>query len=322
MATGWNLKIGEAKNIYLTETDLWRYTQLFLMNATHTTNYKYILMKALLECVVEVNPTGKITFMQIAYHVTKIYWNLIVKYNLRQINGKKVSTVEKVMKDFQQQYHIPSDWVFDRLSSNHQVILMESINKVFKKYVYGSFYVAFDKTIYSFNLKEEWIVITPPYNIFFQKYKRILMNATNYQLALFLEKYNSAEAMQHILSKLEMVSMRESLIVFKEILEQYGLCNCFYCKKDTSKMHVDHFIPWSYMQNDVLWNFVLACQTCNTSKNNKLAHKDYLHSLLERNNEWTTLAYEDMETYQEQKLIHLYDYAIQNGFQSDWKPRT
>lgn len=79
MSAGWNLKIGEAKEEYLTEQDLWRYTQLFLMNATHTTNYKHILMKALLECITEIDATGKLNFMQIAHHVTKIYWNLIIK---------------------------------------------------------------------------------------------------------------------------------------------------------------------------------------------------------------------------------------------------
>lgn len=321
MAAGWNLKTGEAKEIYLTETDLWRHTQLFLMNASHTTNYKHILMKALLECVTEIGTSGKLTFMQISHHVAKIYWNLIIKHNLRQINGQKLSAVESVMKNFQQKFNVPSNWLFDRLPSEHQLELMKEVNKVYKKYVYGSFYTAFDRTIYSFNLKEEWLEIVPPYVVFFQKYKRILMNATNYQLAIFLEKYNSAEAIQHILSKLEMVSARESLEPFKMMLELHGLCNCFYCEREAIKMHVDHFVPWSYMQNDFLWNFVLACQRCNTSKNNKLAAREYLNNLVERNNHWVDENYTEMSSYEEEKLIHLYDYAIQNGFQSGWRPQ-
>ena len=47
--------------------------------------------------------------------------------------------------------------------------------------------------------------------------------------------------------------------------------------------HVDHFIPWSYIQNDNLWNLVLSCQACNGKKSDKLASGKYLHKLLPRN---------------------------------------
>lgn len=73
------------------------------------------------------------------------------------------------------------------------------------------------------------------------------------------------------------------------------------------------------MQNDVLWNFVLACSSCNSSKSNRIAHTEYLGELVARNSRW--LAYDQMETYSEKKLVHMYDYAIQNGFLGDWRPR-
>lgn len=321
MMSGFKLTVGEAKEVYLTESDLWRHTQLFLMNAKHSANYKHILMKALLECMPEIGIDGKITFMQITRHVAKIYWNLVITHGLRQMRGtQKMSGVESTLYKFQEKYLIPKDWVFDRIPSEQQELLIKQINKVFKTNVYGSFYYSFDHTVYSFNVKEEWLQITPPYRVFFEKYKTILMNVTNYQLALFLEQVNPHEAMQHILTKLEFVSARHSLEPFRAMLEMHGLCDCFYCKKNAKKMHVDHFVPWSYVQNDVVWNFVLACQSCNTSKNNKLAHKDYLDCLIERNNKWSALNYDNMETYEEKKLVHLYEYAIQNGFQSDWRP--
>ncbi|WP_214811319.1 hypothetical protein [Exiguobacterium sp. s127] len=70
---GWRLDIAEASENYLTESDLWRITQQFLLNATHTTTYKHVLMKALLECTTEIDETGKVTFLEISKHVTKIY---------------------------------------------------------------------------------------------------------------------------------------------------------------------------------------------------------------------------------------------------------
>lgn len=318
---GWDLSVAEAKDVYLTESDLWRFTQQFLMNASHTTTYKHVLMKALLECTTELNESGVVSFHQIAKHVTKIYWNLIVKHGLTQMNqlGKQ-SAVEKAMVSFQKEHNIPQDWNFDRLPEHQQNQLIRNVNQFYKKYVYGSFYRSFNETIYSFNRKEEWIQLVPAYVVFFEKYKRILMNVTNYQLAIFLEKYNSQDAMERILSKLEFVSVRQSLDEFKQILLSHGHSMCFYCLKPVKQIHVDHFIPWSYMQNDVLWNFVLSCPTCNTSKNNRLANIDYLYNLVERNHELRTA--EHMSTYKESKLIHLYHYAVQNGYENNWAPKA
>ncbi|WP_306453832.1 HNH endonuclease domain-containing protein [Bacillus sp. 7884-1] len=30
--------------------------------------------------------------------------------------------------------------------------------------------------------------------------------------------------------------------------------------------HVDHFIPWSFVQADQLWNLVLSCNSCKVQK--------------------------------------------------------
>ena len=295
---GWDLNVAEARNEYLTESDCWRYTQQFLMHAHHTTTYKFILMKALLESVTEISDSGRLTFAQVTKHVTKIYWNLTVTHKLSQLNSRdNNSSVDKVIEAFQGKHDIPDNWHFDKIPHEKQHILIKQVTIIFKKYVYGSFYSSFNGTIYSFNKKEEWLQLTPPYIVFFERYKRILMNITNYQLALFLEKYNSKEAMEKILTKIEFVSARESLVEFQSLLQKYGEEQCFYCKKSLNKSHVDHFVPWSYVQNDMLWNFVLSCPSCNTSKSNKLAHTNYLNALVDLNKEWIT--YEAMETYAE-----------------------
>lgn len=125
--------------------------------------------------------------------------------------------------------------------------------------------------------------------------------------------------MELILNKIEFVSARQSLNDFKQILMSHGHSVCFYCMKPLKQIHVDHFIPWSYIQNDVLWNFVLACPTCNKSKNNRMAKVDYLYALVARNEELGVT--DQMETYKETKLIHLYEYAGQNGFEASWIPK-
>ncbi|WP_236636577.1 hypothetical protein [Exiguobacterium sp. SH0S2] len=51
-----------------------------------------------------------------------------------------------------------------------------------------------------------------------------------------------------------------------------------------------------------------------------MAKVDYLYALVERNHKLKMA--EQMETYKETKLIHLYDYAVQNGLEANWVPKT
>ena len=48
-------------------------------------------------------------------------------------------------------------------------------------------------------------------------------------------------------------------------------------------MEVDHFIPWVFVRDDKLWNFVLSCRKCNNSKSDRLADRRYIGKLLEQN---------------------------------------
>ena len=45
---------------------------------------------------------------------------------------------------------------------------------------------------------------------------------------------------------------------------------------------LDHFIPWSFVSHDLLWNLMPADSSINSSKNNKLPDLNlYLHKLAE-----------------------------------------
>lgn len=49
---------------------------------------------------------------------------------------------------------------------------------------------------------------------------------------------------------------------YRQILfEEFENKECFYCGRKLSpkRIDVDHFIPWSFIKDDNLWNLVLAC---------------------------------------------------------------
>lgn len=312
------LKVAEAKEIYLTDREMWKHTQRFFMHSTHTTSYKFVLMKALLESISDISKKDIIEFKQITRYVVSIYWNLVIRHGLNQLNSTRTkSKIEQILLTYQKDNNIPSNWSFEKLVEIQQLELVQLVLPEYKKYVFGSFYGAFDGTIYSFNKKKEWLQLAKPYVDFFFRYKKILMDLTNYHMTIFLAKHNSEESIENLLTKIQFLSVRESLKEFQKILINTGVKECFYCKKSLKKIHVDHFIPWSYVQNDVLWNFVLTCPSCNASKSNKIAHSRYLEDLIERNQ---LIVHEKMESYEIDKLKTMYEYAIYNGFQSEWEP--
>ncbi len=59
--------------------------------------------------------------------------------------------------------------------------------------------------------------------------------------------------------------------------------------------HVDHFIPWSRYPVDLAHNFVLAHQTCNNNKSDRLAGTEHLErwvNLIETNGKALTAEFD------------------------------
>ena len=46
--------------------------------------------------------------------------------------------------------------------------------------------------------------------------------------------------------------------------------NSFWRGIDEEKYNVDHFIPWSFVMNDELWNLMPMDSSLNSAKNNRL----------------------------------------------------
>ena len=110
--------------------------------------------------------------------------------------------------------------------------------------------------------------------------------------------------------------------------EIYGECNCFYCGKNlnTMKIEMDHFIPWSYIKDDKMWNIVISCRDCNNNKRDKLPDRVFISKLIEQNKRiiqgpyYNSIQREYMG-YSDENLIKIYNSAIFNGFNENWKPK-
>ncbi len=119
-------------------------------------------------------------------------------------------------------------------------------------------------------------------------------------------------------TRMENITKRNDLTFYKNELIQLSnddsTCfHCFYCGaafKRTS--HLDHVIPWSFLKEDNLWDFVFACPRCNESKSDRLPTMRFINKLDERNKK-LRIASPDLRW-----LIRV---AMENGVEYDWQPK-
>ncbi|WP_080847755.1 HNH endonuclease [Cytobacillus gottheilii] len=324
------LKVGELRETYITDEEIWRILTVVLSTkSVKSSTYKYALIKALIENLYMVNDNFELTYNQLAYSFTKIYWNLIVQHKLIHQNRGKTARVVTLIKETQTNHAIPDEMIFDKISDDLQIKLVSKIKSTMKENVYGALYGDTRGSFYSFDHRQEILRISPAVHGFMLNYQRLIVNLTNYHLAAMIEQLNEVPSINYLLGKVESIAKRSSLRPFERILLEYFSADCFYCCKPltgiTRETHVDHFIPWSFVQSDQIWNLVLSCNKCNTSKSDKLPKRDYLEFIIERNLELNDKKEDQvvtnwMENYKSKKMIMLYDYSIKNGFDTIWTP--
>ncbi|MCK0473196.1 HNH endonuclease domain-containing protein [Halalkalibacter sp. APA_J-10(15)] len=325
------LKVGELQETYLTDEDIWRTFTIILSNkSVKSSTYKYALIKSLIENLYQVNENFELTYDQLAYSFTKVYWNLIVTHHLEKQNRGKNARVVTIIKEAQRLYGVPNEFSFDKISEEIQIKIVSKVQSTMKENVFGALYGDTKGTFYAFDHKKEYFKINPPVHAFMLNYQRLIVNLTNYHLAAMIEQLNEVPSINYLLGKVESIARRSSLRPFEKLLLNHFEARCFYCNKTLSghkrETHVDHFIPWSFVQSDHIWNLVLSCHTCNRSKSDKLPKREFLEFMIDRNHVLTNKQEDQqvrsmMMNYKERKMVMLYEYSIKNGYDTIWVPR-
>lgn len=191
-----------------------------------------------------------------------------------------------------------------------------------RRNVIGALYNDMEGKLYGFDLSGNEIHFsTVAYN-FMLKHKIELEKLNYYAWAKFMEKINSDDVLVRVLDKLELSTpKRNDLSVYREVLfEQFGEYSCFYCGKKLNidrAIQVDHFIPWSFVKDDKLWNFVLSCPKCNGKKSNKIPSEKYLQAVIYRNEKArqisNTFVQVEFENYNSFQFERMWKYAQLSG---------
>lgn len=324
---GWNLKKGELTGL-ATEDELWsRFNFVFSDSSRKRNTYKYGLIKSILDNLfnIEVCDGGMfLSYKLIFLKFTENYWNLVSKYDLRQMrrDGKsEISKIESIIKNSIAKNSSLQHVSFESINSNDKSSIVSEVTKECRRCVLGALYEDFEGLLYSFDLDTEGIIISSSAYSFMLKYKIQIEKLNYYSWAKFLESVNPPEGTLKLLEKLELSTpKRNDLSIYQSILsEDYRVSNCFYCgKKLVRKAHVDHFIPWSFVKEDKIWNFVLSCPDCNHAKNNKIPSVECLKRIEKRNEimmgSSNSIVIDDFASYRKGILAQMREYARRSGF--------
>lgn len=128
------------------------------------------------------------------------------------------------------------------------------------------------------------IKISDEWQTYFEKNQAIVMGWLEYNLITYLQKRNpsvpgiSNKIFPPTERKLEKAKkFWKGIIEYEPIINIYAADGSIMTRDDIS---LDHFVPWSYVAHDELWNLVPTTRSLNSSKNNSLPNWNRFFPLL------------------------------------------
>ena len=221
-------------------------------------------------------------------------------------------------------YRIIEPIPYESLTEEMMLEISHQVKIKCKKYVVGALFEDTNRLFYSFSKKEEWLQINPVMYEFICKHKVVIEKLNYYEWARFLERVNEEAVATKLLDKIDESAKRNNLSAYRQILyEEFESKNCFYCGRplQAGKIDVDHFIPWSFIKDDNLWNLVLSCPTCNRKKNDRLPDGRFLTDIIDRNQHILIESHRpEMQNYYPRMISYVYNWAKMNGYDRTWQP--
>lgn len=263
--------------------------------------YKFALARALIEYCKNTQSSIDALDIPYSYFADKFleyYWHQEYRYRIKQ--DFQTNSTPKVIQAINNVFKNNSCSNFEEISDEEKRLGRETLLKTvfgharsktslvvpkFQNLSEGSISVL-KKIFYDYDDDAKIVRLRPEAFDFFKNNHKILSMAVLSEWAKFLEKINKSLPM--LVAKIEQDEMRrESLVKFRKMYMNHEN-HCFYCgsKLEAHYIHVDHFLPWSYIFENQAWNLVLACSKCNLKKSASLPQEDFQQELIQRNDRY------------------------------------
>ncbi|MBN4003507.1 HNH endonuclease domain-containing protein [Nostoc sp. LPT] len=161
------------------------------------------------------------------------------------------------------------------------------------------------KPLYCFNAEDQKncnaIILHPDWIQYLEENYTIVRGWASWEWLNYMQQRNPSTP--NVVNKLFMPHQRDSLTnqtkYWKTILE-YQDIKCIYSqvKLDKDEISLDHYLPWSFVAHDQLWNLIPTTKYVNSSKSNNLPSEEYFQAFLELQHIGLTIAYENISKNQ------------------------
>lgn len=252
-----------------------------------TATYKYYWFVALLDIVVKERKT-RISFWEIIAGMVAESWYPIHYFKLSF--GKSDSLFDKsleIQKEFQLSIEDDKDRIkkqlLDNLNNTKKYLRVFTINVPYRflspwiKYTTDNDVVLrsqkFENNCF-YAIYGDEIIINDNWVEYLVEHYSILRDFAFWNLTEFLQKRNPN--VPDVPSKLIKPIQRDSLTkqhkFWDTYIETVGSINCIYTGKQlfAKQYDLDHFVPWSFVSHNLLWNLIPADSSINSSKSNNL----------------------------------------------------
>jgi len=212
------------------------------------------------------------------------------------------------------------------------------------------------KPLYRFDATQQKdcqaIIVHPGWAKYLEQHYAIVRGWAAWEWLNYMQKRNPTTPA--IASKLFMPTKRDSLSdqtkYWKSVLTHQPL-NCIYSKRaiNPDRFSLDHYLPWSFVAHDQLWNLIPTLPEVNSAKSNHIPSQDYFAQFVELQYQGLTISHAALpkdkwhrqidnficdfklssseDLLDLQKLCNLYErelipqvaLAVNNGFSPDWQ---
>ncbi|MCX2741450.1 HNH endonuclease domain-containing protein [Pontibacter anaerobius] len=129
------------------------------------------------------------------------------------------------------------------------------------------------RVMYRYHDQDASVELHPLWVSYLQRHLHTLRGFTYFELVRFLQKHNPhVPGLSEKLFRPQSRNLSQATSFWKLYLHQNPTYTCPYSSAIVapSKFSIDHFVPWSYVTHDLLWNLLPIPKHVNSSKGNSL----------------------------------------------------
>jgi 5-methylcytosine-specific restriction endonuclease McrA len=253
-----------------------------------TNSYKYALTLALSEIETPVVPA-----LQLAERFLGYYWPLATRYRIRQsTDPSKEPVAFKWSAELHNQLCLETGEDLRDVKRRHPQEIESLVSRLSQRggcldEVLPRYHTLHREQVASpiFAVEGRGIRVSEPAWNQIADNRKVVRQLAIGGWVSFCERISATPKMHLKLSG--ETPQRKSLTPYQTLLTSFAHRRCFYCGNDNpADIHVDHFLPWSFILEDKLWNLVIACggsTGCNLRKSDRIPDKALVGDLLVRN---------------------------------------